>query len=206
MASSTSNIDIANFALTELGAGRILSLNDLSEPAIVLNLLFEHIRQYCLGHFNWTFARKRAVLAELSNIPAYEFTHQYELPSDFIRLIQAGEVNAPYHYSTIINYNTQAWVIEDNKILTNYEAPLKILYTADITDSSRFPPLFIKFFALNLALHACEQLTQSTTKKQMIEVQIKSVLKMASASDRMQNPPMQPETGSWNDARILGMA
>lgn len=206
MAFSTSDIDIANFALTELGAGRILSLSDASEPAIVLNLIFNQTRQYCLNQYNWSFARKRAVLAELSQAPAYEFTHQYELPSDFLRLIQAGEINPPYHYSTIINYNTQAWVIEDNKILTNYEAPLKILYTADVSDSTKFSPLFVKFFSLNLALHACEQLTQSSTKKQIIESQIKAVLKMAAASDRMQNPPMQPETGSWNDARIFGGA
>lgn len=201
VANNVSEADIANFALTRLGAGRIFSLSDTSEQAIVMNLFYEHTRQACLS-YSWQFARRRASLAELTETPAFEYTHQYALPSDFLRLYQVDIYYPQYNNSLVVSSNSQAYTIENNKILTNIEAPLKIMYTADIVDTTQFSPMFCRYFSLVLAHDTCEQLTQSNTKKEAIAYEIKEVLKTAAMIDKTQLPPRQEPTGAFIDSRI----
>lgn len=201
VASIVSSVDIVNFALNRLGAGRIVSLNDTSEPAIVMNLIYEHTRQMCLSH-NWQFARKRASLAELSQKPAFEYEYQYALPNDFLRLFQVDIYYPQYNNALIVNTTKQMYVIENNKILTDIQAPLKIKYTADISDTTQFSPLFIRYLYLTLAHDACEQLTQSNTKKDSIAIEIQSVIKQAVMADRTQLPPQQDPTGAFLNSRV----
>lgn len=202
VAQSQTPVDIANFALNALGAGRIISLSDESEKAIILNLLYNHVRQKCLTSFNWQFARKRVKIAALADKPAFEYAYQYELPIDFLRLVQANITYTPYNDSLIVNSDAKLYTIENNKILTNLEPPLSLMYTADIEDTTFFTPLFVNYFYLELALEACESLTQSNTKKAALFAEKEAVLKRAAMADKTQLPPQQLMTGSFLDSRV----
>lgn len=204
-ANNLSPVDIANFALSKLGAGRILSLSETSEKAIIMNLFYDHTRQVCLNTMNWQFARKRIALPALAETPAFEYSYQYALPSDFLRLFMVDMYYPDYNNSIIINQNPAPYCLESNRILTNIEAPLKIIYTADITDVTQFTPLFCEALSLKLALEACEQITQSNTKKDALYAQYEAILKRVAMADKTQLPPQQLPTGSFIDSRIRGM-
>lgn len=197
----TSAIDIANFALSDLGAGRITSLAASTEEAILANLFYETIRKKCLSSYGWSFARKRASLAASATAPAFRYAYAYPIPSDFLTLIQAGEYYPPYNYDTVVNNENQEYVIESGEILTDLTAPLKIKYIFDNNDASTFSTPFIMYVAAELAVAMSEKITQSTTKKQLLMGVAEKAFLHAVKNDRKQNPPATLGSGSWVDSR-----
>ena len=197
-----SSIDIINLALSKLGAERITSLTDGTQEAITANLFYNPIRKELLSQHNWSFARKRASLAALVDAPAYGFKYQYELPSDFLSLISITEYFPPHNYDTIRNNNNSDYSIEEGRILTDNEAPLKMLYTFDVVDTEKFSPSFAIYLSTSLAMHMCEQITQSNTKKQILLQEMDKKRREAVNFDRMQQPPQYLDGGSWEDSRI----
>lgn len=75
--------------------------------------------------------------------PTYKYTYQYELPTDFSRLISVYEDD-----------NTDAvdlrWSREGNRILTDY-ATCNIKYVKKVTNPDEFDPLFAEVLILQLA-------------------------------------------------------
>lgn len=203
VATNSSAIDIANLALGRLGAGRIASFVDGTQPATIMNLYYEITRQQCLNAYAWQFAKKRASLPQLTEAPAFGFQYQYELPSDFLRLLQVGDYYPRYDYSLVVNKNTSEYQIEGNRILTNMQAPLNITYIADIQDTTKFTPLFAKYFYTTLAFEACEQITQSNTKADALFQEATLALKKAIMAEKVQMPPEQMPSGAVTDARLI---
>lgn len=197
-----SSIDIANFALTRLGANRITSFSDGTKEAIATNLFYETTRKFCLESYGWSFAIKRTTLAASSTPPAFGYIYAYTLPSDLLTVYQVGEYFPPYSYSTIQNKEQQLYVIENNEILTNLEAPLKLFYVFNNTDTSRYSNAFVRWLSLMLAHECCEEITQSNTKKNLLLQEADFVYKQAVAFDRMQKAPETIEDNSFIDSRL----
>ena len=76
--------------------------------------------------------------------PDYEWDYQYELPSDYLRLIKVyeddGTDGAEYRYK-----------IEGTRILTNYDT-MNINYVYRVTDPTLFSDMFSEVLILRLAL------------------------------------------------------
>ena len=64
-----SNVQIANSALTKLGAARIMSLSDNKKEAREINAIFELRRDHLLRSHNWSFAMERTTLPALDDTP-----------------------------------------------------------------------------------------------------------------------------------------
>ena len=62
-------VEIANRALTKLGAERILLLTDPSKEARVMNAMFDTVMDAELRRHRWKFALKRATLPALVATP-----------------------------------------------------------------------------------------------------------------------------------------
>jgi len=80
------------------------------------------------------------------------------------------------------DYNTQdnsAYEIEGSQILTIFNAPLKIRYIQDVTDPGRFDALFVEALAAKLAYEACEEITQSLSKRQQAGEDYKQAIRDA---------------------------
>lgn len=190
-----SDVGIANLALTKLGATRILSLGDASAQARVMNAIYTSVRDAELRRYRWKFAITRLQLPALVAAPDWGYQYQYPLPDDFLHLVQVnewyfrgGKWRAP-------------WSVEKNRILTDIQAPLKIRYVARITDAQQFDPLFVQMFACKLAWEACEQITQSSSKKQEVQQEYNFAMKEAYRQDAIENPPDEMPWGSWLDSR-----
>ena len=84
-------VEIANRALTKLGAERILLLTDPSKEARVMNAMFDTVMDAELRRHRWKFALKRATLPALVATPEWGYAYAYQLPSDFLALVQVNE-------------------------------------------------------------------------------------------------------------------
>ena len=60
-------VDIANLALTDIGAARIASFSDGSTEANHIDALWDSIREEVLAEHNWDFAKKTSILAQESD-------------------------------------------------------------------------------------------------------------------------------------------
>lgn len=125
--------------------------------------------------------------------PDYEWTYQYELPSDFSRLICVYEDDG----SDAVN---ERWIREGNRILTDYDT-CNIRYIQTVTDPSDFDPLFSEVMLLRLAWKLIPPLAGS-----MSQVNREQILKdLQSAESKARTVCFQEnnQTGrqDWNLAR-----
>ena len=77
-----STVDIANFALNNLGASNITSLDENSKAARVVNQRYESVRDAVFRAHPWNCLINRASLAQETTTPAFGYTFQYALPTD----------------------------------------------------------------------------------------------------------------------------
>src|SRR3990167_164721 len=132
-----SDVTIVNNALGKLGDDPIVAMSDQTERAILANRIYTDVRDATLRAHTWNFALKRASLTSTGNTPAFEFTYEYNLPSDCLRVLK-------------INTITGKWKIENNKLLSD-QATVKILYVSRETDTTKYDTSFTEAFAARLA-------------------------------------------------------
>ena len=80
------------------------------------------------------------------NVPAFEWSYGYVLPSDFLREKSVYEDNATIHKNTVYSYE-----LEGNLLLTD-ESECNLRYIKQVTDVTLFDPLFLEVFILQLAI------------------------------------------------------
>lgn len=199
MASKT---DIANRALTKLGEDRITDLLDDTERARTINSLYDSCRDAELRAHVWNFAVRRAALPRLVTVPVFGFAYEYQIPAESLRLIQIGEWWHWYGMEDYVTSSTADFQVEGRKILTDFNAPLKIRYVERIDDPGLYDALFVESFACRMAIEACERLTQSNTKMQSVQEQYKESIRVACRVDAIENPPEQLPDESWMLSRL----
>jgi len=152
---ASSETDICNLALAELGVSPVMSINDPSNEAIACKQFYAQTLDEALRSHPWNFATKREELSRLPQTPLFDWNYQYQLPSDFIRL---RKLNA-----------TTAWMpaafyaVEGRKLLTNWDTA-RIRYIARTTDANLFDPLFVEALSVKLAAKIAAPLTGSREK------------------------------------------
>lgn len=202
MASSTA---IANLALTKLGEPNpILALTDDTNAGRVMNRLFTLVRDAELRRNRWKFAIKRTSLSALADAPDWGYAYQYPLPADFLAVVQVNDFFVRAVPSQPAMWSMETAADGSRVLLTNLTAPLKFRYVSRVENTGFFDPLFAEAMACKLAYEACEQLTQSTTKKQGLRVDYKEALIEAARCDAIENPPDALPWGSWLDSREGG--
>jgi hypothetical protein len=151
---ASNETQICNQALERLGSSRILSLEDATAEARFCKLFYPATRDEVLRSHRWNFATKRTVLSRLSDAPIFGWSVQYQLPIDFLRLLQLNR----WRESEARSLHE----IEGNKLLTN-EQEGQLKYIARVTDANLFDALFIEALALKLASKLAKPLTNSNS-------------------------------------------
>ena len=196
-------VEIANRALSKLGEARIISIDDDTKNAREIKAAYDSVRDAEFRAHRWHFTKKRIALPALSTAPIFGWDYQYQLPSDFLQVIQVGLYDPPIDLSSYRTTGVSDWEIEaDNVLLSNSEAPLPLRYVARIEDTTRYDAAFIEAFASRLAVEVCEALTQSTTKKESAREDYKVALSVAIRSNSIELPPKTVQDGSWILGRI----
>ena len=185
---AATNVDIANSALSKLGAEEITSLSDNTRRAKLVNRQFDKIRKKLLRSHPWNFAIKRSALTEDASSPAFEYDNQFVLPSDFLRAVRE-------------EYKDTDFKVEGNLLLANQDS-FNLVYIADITDPTEFDATFDELFALTLAYELSYPLVQSMSLKDMLQKELMNFdLPDARSFDAQEGQPEEFEANVWLDSR-----
>ena len=185
---ATSKVDICNLALQRLGAKTITSLTEDNVRARECNRVYDHARDSELRAHPWSFARKRSSLAADATAPAFGYDNQYTVPTDFLRLLPTKE--------------QKDFQIEANKILTNDDAPLQIVYIAEITDPNLFDLLYKDLLISRIAMDIAEKVTQSNSKIEAAMERYDASKKEAKRINAQERPPEESADDEWITARL----
>jgi hypothetical protein len=140
MASKT---DIANQALTRVGAKTIMDLDDetSSNARTVKNVFELSVRQLARSH-PWNCLKARANLAQLSTGPAFEYEYRYRLPTNCVRLVDFNGVYVWDRY--------EGFTIEGRDLLTN-SSEAKITFIRYEEDPTVYDPMLIEALVILIA-------------------------------------------------------
>lgn len=197
-----SQVEIANRALTKLGAARIISFGDDNKQSRAISSMYDHVYQSELRQRVWSFSKKRASLAALSSTPEWGYKYEYQLPTDCLRLLQVEELYSGVGLDDYVNTDTAEFSIEGRKILTDLGAPLKILYCANIEDTTQWDATFVEAIASRLAYELAEDLTQSNQKKADAMTDYQRAMSAAIRSNAVELPPRMVADNAWIMSRI----
>lgn len=192
----TSQVDIANRALTKLGETRIIDLEDPRKPASTINSMYEIVLAAELRAHLWAFSKARAQLPALSEKPAFGYAEQFTLPADFVRLIKVA------NFWVYPKPTTKGlFSIEGRRLLIDTEGPLNIEYVRLVTDPNEYDALFVEAFACRLAMEACETITQSETKFNRIANMYRQALSDGLRAGAVERPAAAVQDDTWMESR-----
>ena len=195
-------VQIANRALSKVGAARIISLTDDNKQARAVNSCIYDIIDDELRAHRWQFAMKRTELAALSEAPAFGFKYQYQVPSDFLRIDMVNNEYPAAVMSDYIGEEILDWTLEGNVILSNAASPLKLRYIASVQDPSQWDTNFREAVASRVSMEICEELTQSNEKKQFSQVDYRRAISQAIRVGAIEKPPVVPPDNTWILSRL----
>jgi hypothetical protein len=168
---ATSETSICNSALIKIGVERITSIDEDIKEAILCKEQYEKLRDEVLLSHPWNFAHRRIELALDATAPAFEWSNQFVIPQNVLRVL--------YMYPL---ENTLKFIREGNRLLTN-EATAKIVYIDKITDTSLFTPTFDEALAFRIAWDLAYPLVQSTQLSNLMEANYQRCLAQARSFD-----------------------
>lgn len=128
--------DICNLALSHFGqAADITALDEGSVEADLCQRFYPVALNELLEEFDWSFARTRGTLAELTN-DREDWAYRYQRPSDCLKERRF----LPDGYSSEMD-EVARWQREGDNVYTDEELGV-LVYTRLLTDTTKFSPLF----------------------------------------------------------------
>lgn len=217
-----SDVDIANLALTKLGAQPISSFEDNNTRSAIFNRSYAMLRDK-IQRSRWNFNRAYVSLPALVDSPPFEYQYAYQLPDDYLRLELAAQVqpvgNPPpgtisfgpplsivglpgVDLSDYNNSRSQDYRIVGRQIWSNIPPPLSIIYGKKEPDPNQFDAFFVEAFASYLAWQLCEQVTNSNAKKAELRDEYRASMFEALNGKAIELPPEHIPDDTWMLARI----
>lgn len=197
-------VEIGNHALDLVGQGvTINAVDDVNDPnaRAVNKHIYASIREV-LRAGKWKPARKRETLAALAQAPDFEWTYQYQLPNDYLRMVFFNGLD-PY------DERRPMYTIEGRLLLTD-ESTVSITYVADLTyagnDVNVTDPLLNELFVLKLASKLAWPFQQTRTLKESLLNEYAAKLKLALAADsREERAPLinRMSESEWIQRRMF---
>jgi hypothetical protein len=197
-------VDIVNRALSKLGEALITSLDDKVKAARLASAMYETVRDTVISAHAWGFARARTEITPLDEKPAFGWERQYLLPTDCLRVLEAGPWPGPVMLD-LIRGDTRAWELEGRNLLTNLGPVLRLVYLRRVTDVAYFPPSFVEALACKLAVEMAEGLAASGSKREMAWREYDLAIKQAKTINVIQLPPQAVPDDTWAAAFQQGV-
>jgi hypothetical protein len=196
-----SEVDICNAALIKLGADTITALTDDNVRGRTMNSRYAGVRDAELRRHRWRFSIARVSLPALSSTPDSDYDFQYQVPNDFLRLIEGGDILSIANLTDFRSASNALYSLEGRAILTNLGAPLAIRHIAQITDTATFDAAFTEALAARLAFECCKKITGNETEKESCWADYKNAIREAIRANALEAAPQDPADDSWVVAR-----
>jgi len=192
MSSLASEVKVANLALTDLGADRIISLTEDSENARKVNAIFDLTRDSLLRSHPWNFAVERRSFNQTTTTPEYGFDSEFQIPGDVLRILTAEDRDAT------------TWVREGDKILVN-DTSFKCRCIVRITDPTKWDEVFVTTFGARLSAELAYSITDSRTIAADRWELFRLKFRQATGVDAQVGTPEELLANEWLDSREGGI-
>ncbi len=167
-------VDVANQALTFLGARPITGFEDETVEALLVKTHYGPCRDTMLEDAEWTFATRQFVPARLEDDPIRGFEMQFAVPAECIRVTgvypaNRGSTNPLPQYAhrdmreREVRHEQQVNARGTLVILADEEIVCKGVFRSD--GEGQFPPSFAKALSFYLAYTIAPALTESNDKR-----------------------------------------
>jgi len=190
---ATSVIEICNNALLDLGEDVIMSLGDNSKAAGLCNHRWSGVRDAVLRSHPWNCAMAQAELAAGTVAPLWRWEYKYNLPVDFLRIIQVVGADGE---------EVCDWEIQSNIILCDEEAPLFISYVRCEVDPKKYDSLLAETLSARMAATLAYPLSGSTSLAQSYWKVYQDKLREARGVDAREGVPESVTPKNWLGAKL----
>ena len=185
---------ICNQALVALGGTAIATLTERTKNGRLCNTMYAQTRNNVLTDHIWNFAQKRIALTDLDTEPEWTddlMTVTYSKPTDCLKI-------------NFVNIESAIFKIEGDKVLSN-ESGLKIKYTSEITDPTKFFSKFIEALVARLAAEMAYAVTSSRSlADSLFTIYYNKKLPQAISVDSQQGTPQAAKQDDILASRISG--
>lgn len=169
---STTKVSICNEALNMCGASSITSFDDEDDNARRCAAIYDQTRKSLIRMHPWSCCKKRVVLSPVATHPTFGFQNAFPLPSDFIRLLNAG---------------TKDFEIENNHILANTDT-IQLVYIYDNKNEQTWDALLSEAMALYMCSKVAKPITGSQAEGDSAYQKLMNLLKQARAINGQERP------------------
>jgi hypothetical protein len=201
---ATDEAQICNKALIRIGVKTYIDdlATDQSEEAEACNILYADTRDSLLKQFNWPFATRRAVLAQLTNEKRGGWAYCFQFPADCLkaRYIWPDGLSqvlyTPVQPSALLGIWTNPrtprvdqrvpFAVEKQTyseammILCDYSTPT-LVYTSKTSDVAQFSALFTDALSWMLATDLAMALTLQPDRYKLAKEEATAALKLCQA-------------------------
>lgn len=198
-----SAVDICNLALGHIGnKAEITAIvpPDGSAEAAQCGKFYPIARDECLSEFDWGFAKRRQVLAQIAGTAPSGWEYWYTVPNPYLVARQV----VVEEYDTPIQFTTESDATHGTVILTQTDKA-ELWYTAIITDTTKYPPLFIHAVSWLLASYLALPITREPKIKEIAIQQYAITVgraKHIDASQSKERSATDNNLKTWKPAQI----
>lgn len=189
---ATSAVQICSNALLLVGDQPINSFSDNNDRTRLVSNLWANARDAVLRSHPWNCAVKRVALSPDVATPAFEWSQQFTLPPDCLRILSIGEEG-----------ETPAYAIESGKILCD-ENPLNLRYVWRNTDVTTWDALLAEAMTAHMAMTCAYPITKSAAQQDEMIKLYRFKLQQARSVDGQEQPPEQFGDFPLMNARTIG--
>lgn len=195
-------LDIYNAALGECPAGTIASVSEKSQSAYECNRVGPQVIGEMVEEFHYDFAITRASLAVIGNDRGGEWSFAYAVPANMaspLRILPnigtsggtvpllAGQTLAPVIGASLGDPFRIEYEIADDILYCNVPGALLEYVRTDV-DVSKFPRLFVRACALEIAQRIVMPLLKSRERQREL-AQAAEVMKQRAIADNLNRKP-----------------
>lgn len=182
--------DLCNLSLSLIGAAEIANLDDSADrspEARACRVFYPIIQETVLSSHPWNCASQPATLTETTTAPDFGYSYALPLPPDYIRFNGfPGNAGQRYRiYRRVLHCNV---------------CPAEIDYVYRETDLTRYSPMLIRCFYLNLAFELGLALTHDVRiAREIFDYLQRFFLPIARMHDATEDGPRVWESGVLTD-------
>ena len=177
-----SKTQIVNLALSRVGVSeRVTNIeSDQTLAAEEANLGWDTVLEQVLQAAEWNFATKRVNLADLGS-PPDEWTYRYAYPDDCLKGIMIAD-----GFQARLPEDAIPWQVEtdaDGKVILTDQPNASFIYVGRVTDTSLYPPAFVRALTWALAEYLAMPLTRDAKLQDLARANYQAALSTAAATD-----------------------
>lgn len=182
-------VEICNSALTMIGTQPIMSLDDGNEQAKLCKNHIGSSQQIVLRAHRWNCATKRVILAPLVTTPAFEYSNEFQLPAQCLKVLKIDpSINTAYR-------------IEGTLVRAD-STQLELIYIEDpLAKTEDLDSMCAESISAYLAWKICYALRQSTKLREQLFTDYHNTLRTAKSMDAKEDSMDTMTATAWDDSR-----